>query len=218
MILRNPGELENLASYKLLTGAMVPRPIAFVSTVGADGVENIAPFSWNTVVSTDPPMLAFTTFRLPGRLHDKEDTLRNVQDTGEFVYNIVTYDIEQKMVDTSADWAPEVDEFTQCGLTAVPSTAVKAPRLAESPVSFECTLERVIECGGGETHLVIGQVIAIDVVDELIVDGRLDMSSVARTGRMAGTQYVRTNDVLVLGAAAAGTRQRAYATDYLFDV
>jgi flavin reductase (DIM6/NTAB) family NADH-FMN oxidoreductase RutF len=218
MVLRNAGELENLGSYKLLTGAMVPRPIAFVSTVGADGVPNLAPFSWNTVVSTDPPMLAFTTFRLPGRLNDKEDTLRNVQDTGEFVYNLVTYDIEQQMVDTSADWAPEVDEFAQCGLTAAPSSVVRAPRCAESPVSFECKLERVIECGGGETHLVIGAVVAVNVADELVVDGRLDMSSVARTGRMAGTQYVRTDDVLVIGAEAAAERQRAYATDYLFEV
>jgi flavin reductase (DIM6/NTAB) family NADH-FMN oxidoreductase RutF len=218
MILRNAGELENLASYKLLTGAMVPRPIAFVSTIDARGVPNIAPFSWNTVVSTAPAMLAFTTFRLPGRLDDKEDTLRNVQETGEFVYNLVTYDFEQKMVDASADWAPEVDEFAQCGLTAVPSSAVKPPRLAESPVCFECTLERIIECGGGETHLVIGTVVAIDVADELIVDGRLDMSGVARTGRMAGTQYVRTDDTLVLRGAAAGERQRAYTTDYLFEV
>jgi flavin reductase (DIM6/NTAB) family NADH-FMN oxidoreductase RutF len=213
---RNAAEIGNLDVYKLLTGAMVPRPIAFVSTISEDGIANVAPFSWNTVVSTDPPMLAFTTFRLPGRLDDKEDTLRNVEATGEFVYNLVTYEYEQAMVEASADWAPDIDEFAQCGLTAAASSVVRAPRVAESPVSFECAVDRVLEMGGGECHLVIGRVLVIQVADELVIDGGIDMSRVNRTGRMAGTQYVRTDDRLTVGVLK-DERERAFATDYLFD-
>src|SRR6185312_4649736 len=106
----DPADIEDLHCYKLLTGLMVPRPIALVSTVSADGVFNAAPFSWSTVACIDPPLLAFSAGRAPDREDFKLDTLRNIEDTGEFVTNVVTYDIERAMVECSSAWGRDVDE------------------------------------------------------------------------------------------------------------
>jgi flavin reductase (DIM6/NTAB) family NADH-FMN oxidoreductase RutF len=216
MIRLDPAEIENLHCYKLLTGIMVPRPVAFVSTVSDDGVLNAAPFSWNTVACIRPPILAFSPGRTPGRPDFKQDTLRNVERTGEFVSNIVTYDIERRMVECSGDWPPEVDEFAAAGLTPVPSDVVAAPRIGESLVNFECQVERVMQMGGGDCALVLGRVVRIHLHPSVFADGRLDLSAVGQTGRMGGTEYVRTDDAFRLHdlrpPVAADT-----VTDYVYE-
>ncbi|MDP4506954.1 flavin reductase family protein [Nonomuraea turcica] len=213
---RNAAALNNLGSYMLLMGSIVPRPITLISTVGSDGVPNLAPFSLTTAVSSDPPMLAFTSTRLPIPPDDKQDTLRNIEDTGEFVYNLVLAEYDQKMVDTSTTWPASVNEFARCGFTPGPSSRVGVPRVSESPVSFECVLHRIIECGGGESRLVIGQVVAVHIAEAFIVDGLLDLSRVARTGRMAGSEYVHTDAPFTV-ADAGIVRDRRYINDYLFE-
>jgi flavin reductase (DIM6/NTAB) family NADH-FMN oxidoreductase RutF len=194
----DPATVENLIAYKLMTGIMVPRPIAFVSTVGTDGVFNVAPFSHSTVVSLKPPIVAFTAGRTPLRESFKLDTLRNVEETGAFVTNIVTYEIERPMVEASAEVPADVDEFALAGLTPVPSDLVAAPRVGEAVVSFECRLENVLEMGGGDCWLVLGRVVRIHVDPSAWVDGRLDLSAFHHTGRMGGTEYVRTDDQIRL--------------------
>ncbi len=153
----NPAEQSIKENYKLLIGAVVPRPIAFVATQSPDGQNNLAPFSFFTAVSSKPPTICFAP-SLRGNAAQKKDTLRNIEQTGEFVVNIVTEDIAVPMNDTATDFPPEVDEFAYTGLTPLPSQLVKPPRVKESPINMECRLYKIVtvgsEAGGGA--LVIG--------------------------------------------------------------
>ena len=180
---------------KLLVGVILPRPIAFVSTLSADGVANLAPFSFFTAVCPNPPVVCFCN---SVRLRDgsKKDTLRNVEATGEFVINVVSEDFAQKMVACSGDYPCDVSEFDVSGLTPIPSDIVKPPRVKESRVQMECKLLQVVtvssEPGGGS--LVMGQVLRFHVDDAIVKDGRVDADLLRPIGRMGGLDYVRTTD------------------------
>jgi flavin reductase (DIM6/NTAB) family NADH-FMN oxidoreductase RutF len=186
--------------YKLMIGAIVPRPIAFVSSLDARGVRNLAPFSYFTAVSADPPVVLFCPSvrrENPERgLGAHKDTLLNVSATREFVVNIVTEAMVEKMNLTSAQVPPEVDEFELSGLTPVPSELVTPPRVAESPVQMECRLRQIIEVSdrpsGGA--IVLGEVVRFHVREDLIENFRIDPEKLAAIGRMGGPTYVRTRD------------------------
>ena len=182
--------------YKLMIGVIVPRPIAFVSTVDAAGVRNLAPFSYFTGCSTNPPVVCFCAAVRPGPNPEK-DTLRNVVATGEFVVNIVSEEFAAQMNACSAEVAPGVDEFDLSGLTPVASDLVRPPRVAESKVQMECRLRQVIPVsdlpGGG--RLVLGDVLRFHVRESLLVDGtKIDPDQLKAIGRMGGPTYVRTHD------------------------
>jgi flavin reductase (DIM6/NTAB) family NADH-FMN oxidoreductase RutF len=178
--------------YKLLIGVVVPRPIAFVSTVSPEGVANLAPFSFFTVASANPPVLCFTaSYREP-----RKDTLVNVRATGEFVVNIVSEEIAEKMNLTSGEYPYGVDEFAVSGLTAVPSDVVRPPRVKESHVNMECRLLQTIEVSNqpmGGT-LILGEVVRFHIDDEIVEEFRIDADKLAAVGRMAGNSYARTRD------------------------
>ena len=182
--------------YKLLIGSIVPRPIALVSTISPDGNANLAPFSFFTAISSNPPLICFC----PGPRASggpRKDTLRNISMTREFVVNIVSEDIAEAMNLTSGEYPPEVDEFQLAGLTPVPSLAVRPPRVAESPVNMECTLRLAIEFseepGGG--NLIIGDIARIHVADDIVDNFRIDPDKLRAIGRMGGpTAYTRTRD------------------------
>ncbi len=180
---------------KLLVGVILPRPIAFVSTIGLDGVANLAPFSFFTAVCPKPPVVCFCN-SIRVRDGSKKDTLRNVEDTGEFVINVVSEDFAQQMVACSGDYPPDVSEFDVSGLTPIPSDLVKPPRVKESRVQMECRLLQVVtvstEPGGGS--LVMGEVLRFHVDDGVIDQGRVDPDKLRPIGRMGGTDYVRTTD------------------------
>ena len=180
--------------YRVLTGVVVPRPIAFVSTVSADGVANLAPFSFFNAVAPDPPTVIFSSSRHAGR-KDK-DTLTNVEATGEFVVNVVVDDIAEAMNRTAAEYPAEANEFAIAGLTEAPSSIVKAPRVAESPVNMECRLNRVIDIGEGDHQhgLVIGEVVLLHIRDDLIDGHRINHHRLKPTGRLAGSMYCHTSD------------------------
>ena len=180
--------------YRVLTGVVVPRPIAFVSTVSADGVANLAPFSFFNAVAPDPPTVIFSSSRHAGR-KDK-DTLTNVEATGEFVVNVVVDDIAEAMNRTAAEYPAEANEFAIAGLTEVPSSIVKAPRVAESPVNMECRLNRVIDIGEGDHQhgLVIGEIVLLHIRDDLIDGHRINHQRLKPTGRLAGSMYCHTAD------------------------
>lgn len=185
---------ENL--YKLMIGAIVPRPIAFVSSIDERGVRNLAPFSYFTACSTNPPVVCFTTAVRSGPRPHK-DTLRNVLATKEFVVNIVSEDFAEKMNRTSAEVPPEVDEFELAGLTPLASDRVRPPRVAESRFHMECRLRQVLHIsdkpGGGS--LVLGDVVRFHVDEAVMVDGnKIDPDKLAAIGRMGGPTYVRTRD------------------------
>jgi flavin reductase (DIM6/NTAB) family NADH-FMN oxidoreductase RutF len=186
--------------YKLMIGAIVPRPIAFVSSLDEHGVRNLAPFSYFTAVSADPPVVLFCpSVRRddPQRgLVAHKDTLLNVIATREFVINVVTDAIVEKMNLTSAQVPPEVDEFELAGLTPLPSELVKPPRVAESPVQMECRLRQIIEVSdrpsGGS--IVLGEVLRFHVREDLVENFRIDPEKLAAVGRMGGPTYARTHD------------------------
>ncbi len=176
----------------VLTGVIVPRPIAFVSTISPDGEVNLAPYSFFNAVSYDSVM--FSSSRNVG---DKsKDTLRNIEETGEFVVNIVVDPIADAMNSTAAEYPEDVDEFGIAGLSHAPSQIVKPPRVAESPVNIECKLNQIVQIGSGahEHGLVIGTILLMHVRDDVIDGHRIDQAKLMATGRMAGNMYCRTND------------------------
>lgn len=176
-------------AYKLLIGAVVPRPIAFVSTVSPAGQPNLAPFSFFSGVCANPPCLSVAIMRRPDGT--KKDTLRNIEATGEFVVNVVTEAMAVGMNETATEFPPEVNEFTVGGFTPAPAVAVRAPRVAESPISLECRLLQVVELGAsaGSGSLVLGQVVYGHVRDDLYREGRIDVEQLRPVGRLAGNGY-----------------------------
>lgn len=191
----DPAEHSYKDIYRLMIGAIVPRPIAFVSSQDEQGVRNLAPFSYFTACSTNPPVVCFCAAVRSGPEPHK-DTLRNIRTTGEFVVNIVTEDIAGPMNATSAEVGPEVDEFTLVGLTPEASELVLPPRVAESPFQMECRLRQVVEVsplpGGG--NLVLGEVVLFHIREDLLEDGKINPDKLRAIGRMGGPTYVRTRD------------------------
>jgi len=179
---------------RVLTGVVVPRPIAFVSTISTGGIVNLAPYSFFNAVAYDPPTIVFSSSR---RVPAKEkDTLANIEATGEFVVNIVVDDIAEAMNKTAAEYPANVSEFEIAGLTPAPSDRVKAPRVAESPVNMECRLVQVVPIGSGDhAHgLVIGEIVLMHVRDDIIEGHRINHHILKPTGRLAGSMYCHTAD------------------------
>ncbi|HEY6446485.1 MAG TPA: flavin reductase family protein [Acidobacteriaceae bacterium] len=184
---------ENL--YKLMIGVIVPRPIAFVSSLDEHGVRNLAPFSYFTGCSTNPPVVCFVAAVRPGPRPQK-DTLHNVVATQEFVVNIVSEEFADRMNATSAEVPPDVDEFALAGLTPLPSELVRPPRVAESHVHMECRLRQVIAIsdrpGGG--NLILGDVVRFHIDPAIVDNFKVDPDKLGAIGRMGGPTYVRTRD------------------------
>lgn len=182
--------------YKLMIGSVLPRPIAFVSTVGPDGVPNLAPYSFFTVAGANPATLCFNPM-LRGSDAGKKDTLVNIEATGEFVINILSESMAEAMNETAFDFPPDVDEFTVSGLTPAPGEAVRVPRVLESQVAYECRLSQIVEVGApapGAGFLVLGTVVRIHVADSLLEQGRISLEGLRPIGRLGGDDYVRCTD------------------------
>jgi flavin reductase (DIM6/NTAB) family NADH-FMN oxidoreductase RutF len=189
-----PEELPYREFYRILIGSVVPRPIAWVSTL-SNGRLNLAPFSFFNAVSAKPPLLGFApSLRWVDGKPEPKDTLRNIRESGEFVVNLVTFALAEAMNLTSGDYESSVNEFELAKLATRPSQIVKPPQVAASPVSFECKVERIIDFGNEPPSgsLVIGEIVAIHLEDEVLKDGRLDGEALDLIGRMGGTQYSRT--------------------------
>lgn len=182
--------------YKLLIGAVVPRPIAFVSTCSSDGILNLAPFSFFTVASANPPVVCFCPMVRGSGANPRKDTLRNVESTREFVINIVSEEFVAQMNVASTDFPPEVDEFAASGLTPIPSDLVRPPRVRESHINMECKLLQIVAISakplGGS--IVIGEVIRFHVDDAVVDNYRIDPAKLRAVARMGGPTYARTTD------------------------
>ncbi len=189
----DPGKFDNFSS--VLTGVIVPRPIAFVSSISPDGVVNLAPFSFFNVVSSSPPTVVVASSRNAD--WKAKDTLANIEATGEFVVNVVVDDIAEAMNRTAAEYPSNVNEFEIAELTPAPSDLVKSPRVAESPVNMECRLNQVVPIGSGanESGLIIGEIVLMHVRDDIINGHRIDHLKLRPTGRLAGSMYCHTLDV-----------------------
>jgi flavin reductase (DIM6/NTAB) family NADH-FMN oxidoreductase RutF len=184
----DPQTLASTAVYKLLISSVVPRPIAWVSSVDAAGVANLAPFSYFMAITDEPPTIAFSCSPRAGQ---RKDTLRNVEAMGEFVVNVVDDDRAEQMNLTSGDYPPEVDEFALTGLTAAPGVRVRAPRVVEAPVSMECRVVQVVPVGRGPNSLVLGEIVYFHVRDDVYdkPTGRINMHRLKPVGRLAGNAY-----------------------------
>lgn len=176
-----------------LLGAIAPRPIAFASTVDAEGRVNLSPFSFFNVFGSNPPVLIFSPAR---RVRDNttKHTLQNVEAVPEVVVNIVNYAMVEQMSLSSTEYPAGVNEFAKAGLTQVPSDIVQPPRVGEAPVAFECQVQQVIATGteGGAGNLIIAEVVKIHIRTEYLnEDGFLDLDKLDLVGRMGGSYYVR---------------------------
>ena len=197
----DPTVIDSAAMYKLLIGSVVPRPIAWVSSVDADGVRNLAPFSYFMAITHDPPTVAFSSgprgADVGGGVRGKKDTLHNVEVTREFVVNVVDDALAEAMNVTSGDYAADVDEFTKAGLEAASSVKVRAPRVAAAPVSMECRLAQIVPVGNLPHHLIVGEIVHMHVRDDVYdpATGRLDMHRLKPVGRLAGHLYTHVHDI-----------------------
>lgn len=173
-----PSEMPSSGFYRVLTASVVPRPIAWVSTLSSEGVANLAPYSFFSVSSANPPVVQFTSV-------GRKDSLRNIEATGEFVINLATEPLMEQVNASSADYEHGVSELDELGISHEPSEKVSPPRVAESPIAIEATLHRIIEVG--DSFVVMGNVVAVAVRPEFLADDGLpsfaDIAPLSRLGR-----------------------------------
>ena len=193
----NPNNFEKFNS--VLTGIVVPRPIAFVSTVSNSGKFNLSPYSFFNAVSYNPPLVAFSSsmFTPEGK---RKDSLANIKENGEFVVNIVVDQIAPLMNQTAAEYPEDISEFDISGLTPVKSEKITPPRVKESPVNMECKLDRIVDLGNDidSYGLVIGEVVLVHIEDSMISGHRINHQKLNPIGRLAGNMYCKTNDTFEL--------------------
>ena len=178
-----------------LLGAVAPRPIAFASTIDAEGNVNLSPFSFFNVFSSNPPVMVFSPARRSTNNTTKH-TFENLKEVPETVINVVNHAIVEQMSLSSTEYPRGVNEFEKAGFTALPSEKVRPPRVAETPVAFECEVDDIIELGqeGGAGNLVICRVVMLHVnAHYLDVEGKLDLAKLDLVGRMGGSWYVRAS-------------------------
>lgn len=189
----DPQKIEQKRAYHFLASAVAPRPICFASTVDKQGRVNLSPFSFFNVFSSNPPIVVFAPVRR-GRDNTTKNTHDNVLEHPEVVVNIVNYPMVEQMSLASTEYDKGVNEFVKAGFTEMPSLRVKPPRVAEAPVSFECSVEQVISLGDGPGagSLVIAKVLLMHVQEKYLdVRGKLDTTKLDLVGRMGGKWYTR---------------------------
>jgi flavin reductase (DIM6/NTAB) family NADH-FMN oxidoreductase RutF len=193
----DPATLSADAAYYWQAATILPRPIAWTSTLNEDGSANLAPFSFFTGVSSDPPTCLICVSRKkkqPDGTRPPKDTWRNIARTGEYVIHVVNDALAHQMNATSREFPYGTDEFAAAGVSKAPSERVAPPRIAEAPVAMECRLDRIVEVGRAGTAIIIGEILLWHVQDELLVEGRIDMGRLDAVGRLGGPHYARTRD------------------------
>lgn len=182
-------------AYKLLVGAVVPRPVAWITTVSAAGHVNLAPFSCFTFVSSDPPMLGISIGRLRGNL---KDTARNIARGAEFVVHIPDQAQVEQVHRSSVEFPADVSEPAELGLELVPSRRVSTPRLAAAPVAMECRHASTVEFGRLRTQFIVGEVVMFHVAAALYRDGKIDAAAFRPIARLGGPRYARLGETITL--------------------
>lgn len=188
----DPSTLDQRGSYQLFTSVIVPRPIAWVSTLNEDGTTNAAPFSFFMGVTSYPPRLAFSVSSKRG---EPKDTARNIKREEEFVVNLVTDSTADAMIVTSGEYDYGIDEIEKAGLSTGRSEKIGTPFIKESPVNMECRLDRIVEIGTPPNYLIIGEVILFHVRDEIYSDGRVDPEKLHSVGRLGNPLYAHIKDI-----------------------
>jgi flavin reductase (DIM6/NTAB) family NADH-FMN oxidoreductase RutF len=182
-----PTDLEPRDAYRLLISAVVPRPIGWASTIGADGSLNIAPFSFFNAVSNMPLTVMISVGQRKGR---PKDTLRNARETGEYVINIVNEELAEAMSVTSGEWAYDVNEFDRAGLETTASIDVKPPRVAAAPIALECKVTQIVPVQDTTYTLILGRVLRFHIREGLLrPNGAIDATLLKPVGRLSGDEY-----------------------------
>ena len=187
-----PGRQPHGLPYDPFKSCVVPRPIGWISTVSRDGVPNLAPYSQFQNVTFDPPTVMFSANQTSAG--ERKDSTVNAEQTGEFVWNMATYDLREAVNRSSEEFPPEVDEFEVCGLTKVPSRLVRPMRVAESPIQFECQYLQTVRIPGngpmGTVDVVFGRVLAVHIADAFLTpDGRIDIPRIRPLARLGYYDY-----------------------------
>lgn len=191
----DPAIQDSAYIYSLMIRAITPRPIAWVSTISPHGITNLAPFSYFNGICSNPAALMFSPVNKPDGT--KKDTVRNIEANGEFVVNVVPFALAEQMAATANEFSHEESEFDAVGIKPEPSERVSPPRVAESPIQFECELIQIVPVGTGPlaANLVIGRILLMCIDDEVLdADGKIDPARVDSIGRLGGREYCRTRE------------------------
>jgi flavin reductase (DIM6/NTAB) family NADH-FMN oxidoreductase RutF len=188
----DPKDRSPLEIYQLMTSCIIPRPVAWISTCSRDGVLNLAPFSYFMGVGSRPPMLAVCIGQRTGR---PKDSAQNIRDTRQFVVNMTPRALAEKMVQTSGDYGPNIDEFEAAGLTPVPSVNVKPPGVAESPLRMECELHDIVKPGENPIDLILGEVVHFSLDDKIVRDGLVDAQLLDPVSRLGKNEYAALGEI-----------------------
>ena len=195
----DPKDLPAEQSYRLLTGIVVPRPVAWVTTLSATGSVNLAPFSAFMMVSPKPPLLAISVGR-KGSIY--KDTGSNILAGEEYVVHIADQALLEPLHLSSIEHPPDVSEVEELGLATLPSVHVKPPRLAAAPIAMECRLRHCIEFGETRSRLLVGEVVLIHVRDGLLQNGKIDTKALDPVCRLGGPRYATLGDIVTMQAVA----------------
>lgn len=192
----DPKDIPFQDTHKLMIGSIIPRPIALVSTISKEKKVNLAPFSYFNGVCSKPPTIVFCPARR-GWDGKEKDTLANIRETKEFVVNIVSESFAEKMVACSTDFDPDVDEYEVANLSKVDSLKIRPPRVQEAKISFECSLNHIVEIGDGKAgsgFIVIGTIVLFHIDDSVYDNGKINLKMLSPLGRLAGNSYSRNDD------------------------
>jgi len=187
----DPAALAPRDAYRLMISCIIPRPIAFVTTLSRDRVTNLAPFSFFNGVSSDPPVVSIAV--ASKRDGSRKDTWRNIEETGEYVINVVVPELMDAVIIGARELPHNVSELDLAKLSTRPSTKVKPPRLEASPINLECTLLKIVEVE--ETALILGRVVMVHAKDAVVENGRVDPRRLTFVGRLGDDLYCRVNDL-----------------------
>ncbi|WNS45967.1 flavin reductase family protein [Paenibacillus sp. MMS20-IR301] len=193
MIAIDPVQNTERDNYKLLIGSIIPRPIAFVTTLSGDGVLNGAPFSFFNIVSSNPPMISLSIQHAGGR---HKDTARNILHNKEFVVHIVDRQNVGQINITAAPLPPEHSEIALAGMTPADSLLIKVPGVAEAKVRMECVLEHYVELPNND--LLIGKVVQFHINEDILEQGRIDPAKLEAVSRLAGNDYAGIGDIFTI--------------------
>ena len=191
----DPAYLDPETAYRLITGVVVPRPIAWVTSLSATGVLNLAPFSAFMFVSPKPPMLAISVGR---KGNTYKDTAQNILNNEEYVVHIADSSLMTAVHESSTEHPPDVSEVEELRLSTLPGERIKVPRLAAAPIAMECRFRQCLEFGETRSRLIIGEVLVFHIRDGLLQNGKIETEALDPIARIAGPRYARLGEIVTL--------------------